>query len=638
MPVKRTYVSVPIRISDGGRLLPDLPVGEIGAANFDEKVNYVSEIKEVRKRAGWDFPAPMGDWEGDGLADFDDGNPAEAIAPIRRPDGTYAIVGAGGGKIKVFDYDLNSWSTIGSGYSTQANAGFRWWQIVSDAGYAVFNNGRDLMCTWQVGDAAVRPDYEFREAGYASCGLICEYVGGVLMCADILEINDASMSAVMNNPLPYKTIVDGATTTRITFRRVWSNEGDPRDFAATVPGSITATSTALTLSWPMASLTVGDAIIINGAGTSGGNLGTSITAISGIHITIATPALFTVSGVDVYKSTALDSIVGYDDIEDDGSAIVLQIPLKTQLISFKASGHIWQTYYTGDVDTPFAKDRVTKKPGVAPRFPRAVVNIANDDNEEYLLFIGAKHFYRFDLGSQAPLQSPLFMGAEKELFFSRIQGLDVYDVWAADNACTDEIFFAYLWQDYEVGYYGANRAIAVKYAKGCESISEISDFNFTCAAAVQKPWGGFTCDEVEMWFLMGDGDGKITLYGETNLAVLTRRRYGEKFDASLAGGLTSFGQDDNGKYLRRFSILLSNPDASQPVTVTIYGSRATNVAPTVLETKTLTDPRFPGAFGLYFRKPYYKYRLVSDSDEDFRFAGFVWRVGTADTQSIDAIE
>ena len=42
--------------------------------------------------------------------------------------GTYAVVGCGGGLIKAYDYDTG-WVTIGSGYSTQFQAGFRWWQI-----------------------------------------------------------------------------------------------------------------------------------------------------------------------------------------------------------------------------------------------------------------------------------------------------------------------------------------------------------------------------------------------------------------------------------------------------------------------------------------------------------------------------
>lgn len=643
MPVKRAYVPFPVRISDGGRYLPDLPVGTIGPANFDEKVNFVSEIGEVRKRAGWDYPAPSEDWLGDGIVDFADGQPAEALEAVRRPNGTYAIVGCGAGYIKTFDYDTNAWVTIGAGYSTPYDAGFRWWQILDIAGYAVFNNARDLICTWQIGDVAVRPLYELREAGYASVGHIVEYVDGVLFCCDILEINDADMAAVMNDPLPYKTITAGATTTRITFRRLWSNAaGDPRDFAPTVPGSVVNGSPNLTLAWPMASFAIGDEITVDGAGAAGGNLETSIIAMTGTAVTMADNAATTVVAQDVYKTAVLDGsgiagITGYDDIEDDGSAIIVQVSLKSQLISFKASGHVWQTYYTGDVDTPFAKDKVTKKKGVAPRFPRAVVHIMNDDNEEYLLFAGAKHFYRFDLGSQAPKQEPLFMGAEKDLFFSRIKGLGPYEVWAADNMCTDEVFFAYVWQAYEVGYYGASRAIALKYAKGAESIAEIDGFNFTCATSVQKPLADSTCDEVESWFLMGDGDGKITLYGETNLEVLTRQRYGESFDASLGGGLFSPGPQDNGTYLRRFSMDPGNPDASAETAVTIYGARMPNDTPVALETKTLTDPKFPGTMGLFYRKPYYKYRLVSSTDEELRISGFIWRFGSAETQAIDRL-
>lgn len=817
MPVKRPYVSLPIKLgpsASSGRLLPDLPQGAVGPANFDEKVNFESDIAEVTKRAGWDVSDVVGL--------FDDTAPCEAIRGVRRPNGTYAIVGCGSGLIKYFDSDTNLWVQIGSGFSTRFDAGFRWWQIEDIAGYAVFNNGRDLPCTWQIGDAAVTPLYEMREAGYASVGLITEYVDGVLMCGDVLEINDDAMSLVMNDPLPYKTITeamridsenlladsddlstaswtrtnetpsttsgtlpDGSTgdfttltfnastvaryteqavplttdgrctvtayfrplfvsgrgrvvlgnddlslaaqaefdtdanagagsvavsalagapenmaatieamsggwyrliltaklpgattarvrlqvasasgayvfsglethgwwgvelleelpgTTRITFRRIWSNVGDPRDFAVTVPGSMNAYTDpyVLELAWPMASFAVGDTIQVNGAGTAGGNLITTIDTIDGTTLTLIDPALTTVVDANVQRPSDIDSIAGYDDIEDDGSAIVLQIALKTQLMTFKASGHIWQTYYTGDLDTPFAKDRVTKKPGVAPRFPRAVVNVVNDNNEEYLLFPGAKHFYRLDLGSQAPQQEPLFMGAERELFFSRIANSGVYDVWAADNACTDEILFAYTWQAYEIGYYGANRCLALKYAKGAESLSEISDFNFTCGATVQKPTAGQTCDEVECWFLMGAGDGGVTLYGQTNLAVLTRLRYGEPFSASLGGGLfCPAAASDSGTYVRRFSLDPSNPEASRATAVSIYGARAPNSPAVLLETKTLTDPRFPGCMGLYYRKPFFKYRLVSEAEDELRISGVIWRVGAAETQDIDRLQ
>ena len=108
--------------------MSDLPVGKIGPANFVEKVNFVSEIAEIRKRSGWDYPGPMGDWEAEMLYAF--GPPVEALCGVRRPNGTYAIVGCGGGFIKVFDYDTDAWVTLGSGYGQPGDAGFRWWQKV----------------------------------------------------------------------------------------------------------------------------------------------------------------------------------------------------------------------------------------------------------------------------------------------------------------------------------------------------------------------------------------------------------------------------------------------------------------------------------------------------------------------------
>lgn len=834
MPVKRNYSSLPVRLSDGGRLLSDLPQGTVGPANFDEKINFVSEIAEVRKRAGWDYPAPMGDWAAEMLYAF--GVPVEQIRGVRRPNGTYAVVGCGGGYIKVFNYDTDAWETIGSGYGQPGDVGFRFWSIEDIAGYVVFNNSRDLPAIWQIGNAAVTPVYEIREAGYASVGHIVEYVDGVLMCADVVEISDSAQSLVMNSLDPYGLVpsglsnyllwtevfsnavwtpvavtvtdgedapnglatadavletavssghrifqtigspaLDGSTpyvfsvyvgksttrsklrlsissvgaqvnadfdlvalsavatiasgfvaatadieavgtfggvdwfrvsvsgttppgglafcnaiiqfkdgsgalsylgvitegfnlwgaafqagseastyfvnvgaqisdfTTRISFERIWSNIGAPGDFAITVDGSIAALNSTVTLSWPMASFAVGDEIIIVGAGTSGGNLQTTIQSINpgGKSWVLDDNAITTVVNAIVSRPTDINSIAGFDRIEDDGSAIILQIPLKTQLMVFKASGHIWQSYYTGNLDEPFAKDRVTKKAGIAPRFPRAVVNVVTDNNEEYLLFPGAMHFYRFDLGSQAPQQERNFQGAEEELFFSRVKGADRYGVWAADNTCTDEIIFAYPWNDYEEGVYaeyGASRAVALKYAKGAESISEISGFGFSCAAHIQKPLGGFTCDEQESWFLMGSGDSTVTLYGETNFEVLTLRRYGELFEASLSGGLFAPNQASNqGTYLRRFGLDMSDPAGSHGTDVTIYSAMMPNSPLEFLETRRMTDPEYPGSIGLYYRKPYYKYRLVSSSDEDLRIQGFLWTVSQADTQAIDRI-
>jgi len=305
--------------------------------------------------------------------------------------------------------------------------------------------------------------------------------------------------------------------------------------------------------------------------------------------------------------------------------------LKNRLVSFKASGHVFEEYYDGDLDHPFIAERMTKTPR-ALRFPRALVNVM----DKYLLFPGDRHFYRYTLGSQQLDEDSTVFGAEKELFFSRIQGIGKYEVWAADNGCTGEIIMAYRWNSYQ-GYYAANRALAINYNEGRETCAEIDDFNFTCAATVHKPIAGLRVDEIEQWFLMGDADGKFTRYGRTNLEVLTLRRYGEKFFASLGGGLLSAGTDKNPKYVRRFTILPSDPESSATITLYIYGAKATNVTPVLLVTKQLTNPTFPGVANLHYRKPYFKYRMLSDADTPLKISGHVWEVATTETKDVDRL-
>ena len=183
----------------------------------------------------------------------------------------------------------------------------------------------------------------------------------------------------------------------------------------------------------------------------------------------------------------------------------------------------------------------------------------------------------------------------------------------------------------------AVRALAVNYNEGSESCAEIDEFNFTCAAIVNKPLSGFACDEVEQWFLMGDADGKITRWGRSNIETLTLLRYGEAFAASLGGGLLNAGFDTRPKYVRRFSLLPGDPDSSVATTVSIYGAKNTSVDPVLLETKTLSNPAYPGVMNLHYRKPYFRYRLESVAEVPLRIAGHVWEVSVAETGDIDRL-
>lgn len=651
MPVKRAYQPVTVSVTDSGRLLTDPPpyrlapggsgqyASYVGFApsDYTEKVNFERFQGTERKCAGWDYPAPMDDWLATALGTFDPVIPCEAHRGILRPNGKYAIVGCGGGLIKVFSYDADAWLTIGSGYSVDGDPGFTYWQIEEVAGYAVFNNSRDLPCLWQVGDAAVTPHYEFREQGYASAGCMVEYFG-ILMFKNILEIDPSAMAALMNGPNAFGTVIENGPvlTTRIGFERVWSNNGAPNDFAAVVGGSITATTQALVLAWPMPSFHVGDQIIILGAGTAGGNLTTIIQTISGVHVTVQDAAVTTVVNAPTSQATAISSVVGSDQLEGDGSEIIATIKLKNQLLDFKSSGDIFQSYYTGDVDQPFSSQQIstTKR---AIRFPRTLVNVL----DQYVMFAGAKQFFTYQLSAQAPIQQSMMLGAQKTLFFDRVTNAAIYSVWAANNAATGEIWFAYPMGDdeEEMGYteYTARRVLVLNYNEGEESLNEIDNFNFLSAGSVLKPTAGFTGDEQEVWFLMGDGFGRMTLYGRTSTQLLTQLRYGEAFDSILAGGLESFYGETIDKYLKRLTIIMANPEASGPMTLNIYGTTIATVAPVLLVQKVVTDPAFPGVINCHLRRAYFKYRLVTDVDDELRIAAHVWLVAAQDIDQVSQI-
>lgn len=89
----------------------------------------------------------------------------------------------------VFAANPGEWRIIGSGFSENGHR----WEALNDNGYAVFNNGVDLLVTYQEQDESVVPIYELREAGVAFVGTIWEN-NGVLMCGDIAEMKEATIS------------------------------------------------------------------------------------------------------------------------------------------------------------------------------------------------------------------------------------------------------------------------------------------------------------------------------------------------------------------------------------------------------------------------------------------------------------
>ncbi len=622
MPVVRQFSTVSIGVGQGGRLMPDRPLAEVGPANYTRKENFrregVGSNAEEVKREGWDWFFPNSGGSATNQKTIF-ASAVTAIGEARRPNGKTSVVACcANGKVYAFSYDTSAWVEIGTGYSNPPS-GHRW-EIVPVGSYVVFNNGIDLPFTWLVGDAAVSPIYELRERGVASVGTIWE-ANQILCCANILEILPASLAGIMNGVSPYGQITNPATTQRWQFRKIWSNNGDPRDFAATAVGSINAASSTLTLTYPMASFVDGTEIVILGAATDGGNLTATISSGGGTaSITISTPAVTTVSGTDVLRSTAQNSIVGSYDFDNDGALVLRGKRLQNRSVVYKSSS-IFVGYYTGDVDEPWVYEHVyTGKR--TPRYRWTLIDVGGG----YHLYAGDEHFYRFRLGTQEPEIDEVLADCEDSLFFTLVGDTaasggvtEENEVLSADNATTNEIFFLFR--------YGATkRILAYDYLNMCASSVVLGSETFSCMATIHRPLAATTGSERELWFVFGDTSGFATTYGRSNLVVNTLLRYGASFTALWRTGLIDFGDPLNEKDVRSWTPISSSTLDTVETAFRLYGADRVNQTLTQLEVKGFIDDSTPCMIPLYYRRMYFCEQVENSGGAALRMAGRVWEV------------
>ena len=601
--------------------MSDRPLAAVGANNFVSKKNWrregIGETAELVKREGWLAFKPDASGSAANQRTISAGNTIQQIGEATRPNGTRVPVGVGNGNIWWFSYDTAAWVSLASGLQTND---IRRWQIVNVGTDVVFNNGVDLPRAWRIGEAAAVPLYELREAGYASVAHIWEY-NQVLKCADCTEILPAELSGILNGGSPYGIIADTTKLQRIQFRKLWSNLGDARDFAAVVNGSGTAGSPNITMAWPMASLSAGDSIVILGGGAAGGNLFTTIDSITGTAMVLDDNLVTSVTDTPISKPAALDSIVGFYDFEDDGSPITCGGKLQNREAVYK-SNRIYVGYYTGDLAEPFAYDGVYSGPNT-PRWTNTLINVQGS----YHLYVGANEFYRFDLGELTPtVHSPL-SDCKDALFFDLLAAETNETVFSADNATTSEVWF-----------FRNGGALAFNYENG--DVDEVTGAAFTCAASIFRPIAGSKADENTVWFILGDADGHVAQYGKTNREIVTMQRSvgaGSEapFESSWRTGLGSFGTRFQTKVALSWSLLNSVAASSAKCVFRLYGADRDNLAAELLETKTITNTSIPTIVPLFYEKIYFAEDLATSATSQVRVHGRIWSMFPANSRSID---
>lgn len=315
-----------------------------------------------------------------------------------------------------------------------------------------------------------------------------------------------------NNPAAYSAFSDGSNIDRIQYRFINSIPFEPRRWASTVPGSIMAGSVILKFQYPALSFNeiVGNQIIVLGAGTDGGNLTATLLYLGpdGMTAILDTQAVTTVTEQPVEALDAVGSIVGFTDLQDDGSAIIGMLDLLGNLVVYKDTA-IFLGNFVGTQGTSFNFAGNTIYRGEKTLYYRNTLVDITTKGQEFHLFAGRNSFYRYDLVYQQPMEVEIGEVC-KDIFFKNA-GLpsptDPIGVFAADNPITKEVFFCFPQAE------GPDYALRFDYFSGQMSSTSAQ---YTAAAAVKRPQSGLVTGVTEDWFIMGTMTGTVLLYGVTS--------------------------------------------------------------------------------------------------------------------------
>ena len=286
--------------------------------------------------------------------------------------------------------------------------------------------------------------------------------------------------------------------------------------------------------------------------------------------TLDTIAATTVTNADISPTTELDSIIGYEDLEDDGSGIVNMMPLQSQIVIYKDTS-IFVGEYTGDTTSPF-KFRLIKIPlSRGLYYKNSLISLKGSAHA----FIGRDNFYVFDLSMRSPKE--MVPGqVVRDLFYDQVEISQSKDVFAANNVMTNELWFVF-------PSAATHKALCFDYIQNTMSTTT---HEIKSAASVKKP---FTNQNM---FIMGMGNGTLVHYGKSDIkegrwrgsgnATISDMYYRRNANAAsvtkngyesvLKSGLINFGDSYNEKQMKGYVLQLASQQAVGPtINLRIFG-------------------------------------------------------------------
>lgn len=443
----------------------------------------------------------------------------------------------------------------------------------------------------------------------------------------------------IENPATYAPFTDQSFIDRVQYRITWSMPDQPRRFSPVFIGSITAGQSTLRLEFPVKSIEAGRQLLISGAGAAGGQLIANVMLVSGqLVVRLDEPASTTVLNADVFYADAVSSIVGFEDLQDDGSGIIRALELNGVLVIYKDTS-IFLATYTGEVDQPFIF-RLKKMPSSKALFYRYTLVLVAFENpaQNFHLYAGRDSFYRFDLTTQFPANATEFELC-KNIFFDKANLEYTNWIFAWDNIITKEIFFV------TFPFTQDERVLAYDYLFSTVSTSSMV---MSAGASGKRP-EVTSIGETEDWALLGTPKGVVLHYGKASLPQsnwanakeIYYRREQNPFSA-VKGGYTSIlqsGQDNfgsafNEKDIRSLLPYLSSQSPTTQLLLELLGNRNVAETPAVVDSRTLPDPKTSNLMPTFARRHYWGFRItVSGMENPIRLAQLTMEISGVDSRS-----
>lgn len=436
---------------------------------------------------------------------------------------------------------------------------------------------------------------------------------------------DAMKSAVLasrpSTPLGYS---------QRQYRALWSELEQPTRFAVRIPCAFEIHKNVLSVTRTNRSIKTGDIVVVEGAGQSGGNLQTTVTGVGPGVITIKDKTLSEGSG-SVQRLSSVGGTAGYEDLQDDGSAILKIARLQGRVILYKDS-NIFVGRYTGSTDRPFEFERIVASHGRSLYFRNTLVSI----NNRVHFYAGRNRFYQFDLTTRVPfpVESADYVS---NLFYDTANIADSEQIYAADNHLTQEVWITC----------PSSPTKTLCFDHVYSTFSTI-DFAFTAAAPVKDPSAPLV-KETSNWFLMGTSSGALVQYGLSDKpneswndqkSIWYRRNarpYSATkatYQATLSSGLIHFGDPYNEKRITSYNLQFSSQQVDGPVAdVSFYTSLNQESDESFIGKVTISNKDSRGLVPIHCVSHYIREEVKTSVQKPIRIHQRTWDFGLVTSKS-----